>query len=394
MSKNDENIEFKNSRSFEIYKDFDEMNLHDDLLRGIYSWGFDQPSGIQQRAIVPIIKGIDIIAQAQSGTGKTGAFSIGVLGNLNYSSQSTQAIIVAPTRELVHQIYLVIKGLSRHLPVNIMYVIGGTEVNNDIKSLKQGANIIVGTPGRLFDLIDRGYIHTPSVKTFIIDEADQMLSSDFKEQIHRILKRIPSDSQIGIFSATLPNPVMKLANHIMRDPIQILVKADELTLEGIKQYYVDVNCEDWKYDVLCDIYQSMNICQAIIYVNTQKKCDILCERLCENNFAVSRIHGKMDQTQRNEIMKNFREGTTRVLLTTDLLARGIDVQQVSLVINYDIPNDLENYLHRIGRTGRYGKKGVAINFITKDDYSKVKEIEKFYSTQLEALPSNLESLAS
>lgn len=394
MSKNDENIEFKNSRSFEVYKDFDEMNLHDDLLRGIYSWGFDHPSGIQQRAIVPIINGIDIIAQAQSGTGKTGAFSIGVLGNLNYSSQSTQAIIVAPTRELVHQIYLVISGLSKHLPVNIMYVIGGTEVTNDIKSLKQGANIIVGTPGRLFDLIDRGYIYTSSVKTFIIDEADQMLSSDFKDQIHRILKRIPSDSQIGIFSATLPNPVMKLANHIMRDPIQILVKADELTLEGIKQYYVDVNCEDWKYDVLCDIYQSMNICQAIIYVNTQKKCDILYERLCDNNFAVSRIHGKMDQTQRNEIMKNFRGGTTRVLLTTDLLARGIDVQQVSLVINYDIPNDLENYLHRIGRTGRYGKKGVAINFITKDDYSKVKEIEKYYSTQLEALPSNLESLAS
>ena len=310
----------------QVNMSFDDMDLSDEILRGVYSFGFERPSGIQQKAIVPLSLGHDIVAQAQSGTGKTGAFTIGVLNQIKPHVHATQAIILAPTRELVQQIYDVITSISKHIEdLYITYVIGGTEVNDDIKTLKKGVHIIIGTPGRLYDLMERGMIYTNGLRSFIIDEADQMLASDFKDQVHRIMKKIPNSCQIGIFSATLPENVMQLTKHFMKNPIHILVKTVELTLEGIKQYHVDAGCEDWKFDVLCDLYQNMNITQAIIYLNSQKKCDILHDRMHDNNFSVSRIHGRMEQSQRNEIMKSFRCGSTRVLLTTDLLARGIDV---------------------------------------------------------------------
>jgi len=378
----------------EVHSSFEEMDLDDNILRGVYSFGFERPSGIQQRSIMPIIQGHDIVAQAQSGTGKTGAFSIGALQRMNPNLSAIQCLVLAPTRELVQQIYTVMSSISKFMKINVSCFIGGTQVTDDIKALNEGTHLAIGTPGRVYDLMERDYLSTSHIKVFIIDEADQMLATDFKGQIHRIFTRVPENSQVCLFSATLPSDVMELTHNFMKSAYQILVKAKELTLEGIKQFYVDVDREDWKFDTLCDIYQNISITQAIIYVNSQKKCDHIYEKLIGNHFAVSRIHGRMSQSERNSIMIDFRAGSTRILLTTDLLARGIDIQQVSLVINYDIPIDKESYLHRIGRTGRFGRKGVAINLVTKDDYQKMKDIENFYETSLSELPSDLSGIFS
>ena len=394
-SNNDSDKQKKEHKNWtEVHSSFEEMDLDDNILRGVYSFGFERPSGIQQRSIMPIIQGHDIVAQAQSGTGKTGAFSIGALQRINPNLSTVQCLILAPTRELVQQIYNVTSSISKFMKINVNCFIGGTQVTDDIKALNEGTHLAIGTPGRVYDLMDREYLNTSHIKVFVIDEADQMLATDFKGQIHRIFTKIPENSQVCLFSATLPVDVMELTHNFMKDAYQILVKAKELTLEGIKQFYVDVDREDWKFDTLCDIYQNISITQAIIYVNSQKKCDHIYEKLIGNHFAVSRIHGRMSQAERNSIMIDFRAGSTRILLTTDLLARGIDIQQVSLVINYDIPIDKESYLHRIGRTGRFGRKGVAINLVTKDDYQKMKDIENFYETSLSELPSDLSGIFS
>lgn len=376
----------------DVYRTFDNMGLNTELLKGVYCYGFNKPSNIQQRAIVPLYKGHDLIAQSQSGTGKTGAFSIGLLNRINIKNLNLQGLIISPTRELVQQTTFVLNSISTKMGINISEFMGGTEVSDDIKNLKNGCQIAVGTPGRLFDLIERGALKTNNIVTLVIDEADQMLAADFKEQIRQIIKNIPQTTQVAVFSATLTPQVIQLCQSLMNDPYHILLKNNELTLDGIRQFYVDVNQEKYKFDVLLDLYQSMNITSAIIYVNTLKKCDYIYDRLIENKFTVSKLHGKMDQSSRNKIMKSFRLGQTRILLTTDLLARGIDVQQVSLVINFDLPNDQENYIHRIGRTGRYGKKGVAINFLTKEDKTYMESIEKFYSTTIDELPSDLSNL--
>jgi translation initiation factor 4A len=377
-----------------LVRDFDNMGLSEDLLKGVYCYGFDKPSQIQQRAIVALSEGNDLIAQSQSGTGKTGAFAIGMLAKIKSNVNSLQGIVLSPTRELAQQTYLVLKNISLYMNIKIGEFIGGTEVNKDCNKIQDGVHIAVCTPGRLFDLIERGYIKTNGVTMFVIDEADQMLSQDFKEQVRKIMSNISQECQIAIFSATLTDEVINISSCIMNDPYHILLKADELTLEGIKQFYVDVDHENYKFDVLLDLYQSLNITCAIIYINSQKKCDFVYERLINQNFAVSKIHGKMEQYRRNEIMKEFRSGKTRVLLATDLLARGIDVQSVSLVINYDLPKDRDNYIHRIGRTGRFGRKGNAINLVTSDDRYAISELEKFYSTTITPLPSDLNSLTT
>lgn len=371
---------------------FTDMNLPEPLLKGIYCYGFDKPSPIQQRAICALATGQDLIAQSQSGTGKTGAFSIGLLAKIKPNYQGLQGIIISPTRELAQQTHYVLKSLASNMNIKIGEFIGGTEVKEDLEKIKDGVQVAVCTPGRLFDLMERGYLKTNSVSMFVIDEADQMLSQDFKEQVRKIMVNIPTTCQITIFSATLTQEVINISKHIMNDPYHILLKTSELTLEGIKQYYVDATQENYKFDVLLDLYEHLNITCAIIYINSQKKCDFIYDKLLQNNFSVSKIHGKMEQNKRNDIMKDFRKGKTRILLTTDLLARGIDVQSVSLVINYDLPKDKENYIHRIGRTGRYGRKGNSINLIVPDDMYAINELEKYYETSIVPLPSDLSVL--
>jgi len=376
----------------EIVDNFDNMNLSPELLRGIYAYGFERPSSIQQRAILPVVKGHDVIAQAQSGTGKTATFSISALQKLDLANPQCQALILAPTRELAQQIQKVVIALGDFMKVTCHACIGGTNVRDDMKILGDGAQVVVGTPGRVFDMINRGALKTDHMKMFILDEADEMLSRGFKDQIYDVFQRLPPSTQVVLLSATMPTEVMEVTTKFMRDPIRILVKKDELTLEGIKQFYVAVEKEEWKLDTLCDLYETVTITQAVIFCNTRRKVDWLTEKLTAREFTVSAMHGDMEQGQREVIMKEFRSGSSRVLIATDLLARGIDVQQVSLVINYDIPANKENYIHRIGRGGRFGRKGVAINFITADDTRMLREIEQFYSTQVLEMPMNVADL--
>merc|ERR1719330_839439 len=224
---------------------------------------------------------------------------------------------------------------------------------------------------------------------FVLDEADEMLTRGFKDQIYDIFKHLPPNIQVCLFSETMPPDTLELTNKFMRDAVRILVKKDELTLEGIKQFYVGIEKEEWKLETLCDLYETLTITQAIIYCNTRRKVDFLAEQLTMRDFTVSTMHADLNQDDRDLVMTEFRSGSSRVLISTDLLARGIDVQQVSLVINYDLPRDVENYLHRIGRSGRFGRKGVAINFVTNSDVRSMREIEQFYHTQIDELPANV-----
>lgn len=375
-----------------VVASFDDMNLRDDLLRGIYAYGFEKPSAIQQRGIMPILAGHDTIAQAQSGTGKTATFSISVLQSINLSLKQTQALILAPTRELAQQIQKVVRALGDFLNVTSHACIGGTLVRDDINILRHGVQIVVGTPGRVIDMVFRQIMLMDCVKLFVLDEADEMLSRGFKDQIYDIFQHLPSKVQVCLFSATMPPEILEISNKFMRDPVRILVKKDELTLEGIKQFYVAVDKEEWKFETLCDLYETLTITQAIIYCNTRRKVDWLTDKMGQRDFTVSSMHGDMTGQERELIMKEFRSGSSRVLITTDLLARGIDVQQVSLVINYDLPANRENYIHRIGRSGRFGRKGVAINFVTAEDTRAMRELEVHYNTQIEEMPMNVADL--
>merc|ERR1719323_816889 len=376
----------------EVVDNFDDMQLREKLLRGIYAYGFEKPSAIQQRAILPCIKGHDVIAQAQSGTGKTATFSIAILQQIDISLRETQALVLAPTRELAQQIQKVMIALGDYMEAQCHACIGGTNVREDIARLSSGVHVVVGTPGRVFDMINRRALNTRHIKMFVLDEADEMLSRGFKDQIYDVFKTLNEDIQVILLSATMPLDVLEVTKRFMRDPVQILVRKEELTLEGIRQFFVDVEREDWKLDTLCDLYETLTITQAVIFCNTRRKVDWLTEKMHSRDFTVSAMHGDMDQKERDVIMREFRSGSSRVLITTDLLARGIDVQQVSLVINYDLPTNRENYIHRIGRGGRFGRKGVAINFVTDDDKRALQDIEKFYNTQIDEMPMNVADL--
>ncbi|CAF1187103.1 unnamed protein product [Rotaria sordida] len=376
----------------EVVEQFDQMNLREPLLRGIYGYGFERPSAIQQRAIKPCILGHDVIAQAQSGTGKTATFVIAILQQLDMEFKDCQALILAPTRELAQQIQKVVLALGDYMGVSCHGCIGGTNVRDDIKRLEAGVQIVVGTPGRVYDMLNRSALRIKSIKMFVLDEADEMLSRGFKEQIYDVFTTMPQNVQVILLSATMPNDVLEVTSKFMNNPVKILVKKEELTLEGILQFYVTVEREEWKLDTLCDLYETLTITQAVIFCNTRRKVDWLTEKMRGRDFTVSAMHGDMDQKERDIIMKEFRTGSSRVLITTDLLARGIDVQQVSLVINYDLPNNRENYIHRIGRGGRFGRKGVAINFVIDDDRRTLRDIEQFYNTQIQEMPMTIADL--
>lgn len=388
----DSELKFKTSKKVPVTPTFEAMDLKESLLRGIYGYGFTLPSAIQSRAITQIISGRDTIAQAQSGTGKTATFSIGMLEVVDTSNKSTQAIVLSPTRELAVQIQNVIRALGDFMNVKVHACVGGKSVADDVKALTKGQHIVSGTPGRVLDMIKRRNIVTRNIKMIILDEADELLGKGFQDQIYEIYRYLPPGVQVVVVSATLPKEVLNMTKKFMSDPVKILVKRDEITLEGIKQYFIQVEKEEWKFDTLCDLYDSLTITQAVIFCNTKKKVDWLTAELRKANFTVVSMHGDMKQEDRDRIMNEFRLGNSRVLVSTDVWARGIDVQQVSLVINYDLPADRENYIHRIGRSGRFGRKGVAINFVTEDDVTTLHELEHYYSSQIEEMPVNISSI--
>lgn len=371
---------------------FEDMGLKENLLRGIFSHGFDEPSNIQRQSIEPIIRGIDVIAQAQSGMGKTGAFVISSLEIVNEEINGIQAIIMAPTRELSLQIYEVCKSIGKYCKVNIVKCIGGTHIDKSKRELEDGPVIVIGTPGRIIDMIERKYLKTDQVKILIMDEADEMLSDSFEDQMRIIIPAIPKKAQICLFSATIPREILELSKRIMNDPKIILIKQENISLDGIKQYYVNAKRDEWKFDILCKLYSSISINQSMIYVNSKFKADKIAGMLNDEGYTVLVIHSNMKPQEREDAMEEFRTGRARILLSTDLLARGIDVQCVSIVINYDLPGNKECYIHRIGRSGRYGRKGVAINFATSNDMWKIDELSKFYDVNIEELPEDYTDL--
>jgi len=368
------------------------MGLKDDLLRGIYAYGFEKPSAIQRRAIKPILEGRDVIAQSQSGTGKTTIFCVGILQSINERGKDLQALVLSPTRELAEQSCKVMMAFGDYMQARVHACIGGKSVGEDMRTLQAGVHVVSGTPGRVYDMIQRRCLKTKNLKMLVIDEADEMLSQGFKEQLYDIYRYLPPKVQVVLISATLPEEILEMTTKFMNKPVRILVKRDELTLEGIKQFFVAVEKEEWKFDTLCDLYDTLTITQAVIFCNTKLKVDWLTTKMRDSNFTVSSMHGDMPQKERDEIMKEFRHGKSRVLIATDVWGRGIDVQQVSLVINYDLPNSRELYIHRIGRSGRFGRKGVAINFVKNDDIRILRDIEQFYGTQIDEMPSNFADL--
>lgn len=376
-------------QSFHKVESFDDMALRSDLLRGIYAYGFEKPSTIQQKAILPTVSGRDVIAQAQSGTGKTATFAIGTLQQIDFTDNCCQALILAPTRELATQIQKVVDNIGDYLGAKCYACIGGTSVQHDLQALEQGVHVVVGTPGRVLDLLSRGALNPKKIKIFVLDEADEMLSRGFKDQIYDVFTALPQSVQVGLFSATMPPEALELTEKFMNKPLRILVKQEEVTLEGIRQFYINCERENWKFDTLCDLYETLSIAQAVIFCNTRKRVDWLTQALRAKDFTVSATHADLDMNSRNLILTEFRTGSSRILITTDLLARGIDVHGVSLVINYDLPRNFEKYIHRIGRSGRFGRKGVAINLVCSDDFGLMKEIERYYNTSIEEMPKNI-----
>jgi|TARA_Y100000389_G_scaffold202558_1_gene248187 superfamily II DNA/RNA helicase len=368
---------------------FDDLKIDENILRGVYSHGFEKPSKIQESAIPKMITGKDLIAQAQSGTGKTGAFSIGTLCLIDESKSSIQSIIIVPTRELADQVTKVITDLSSYTNITILKVIGGTNINLCRNELNKNPHIVVGTPGRILDMIRRRYLPTVDIKLLTFDEADEILSQGFKEDIHDIIQTVDKNTQICIFSATLPDEILELTDKFMNSPVKVLVKKESLTLEGIQQFFINVKHNDWKYDVITDLYDTINVGQCIIYMNSKNKINEIYQRLTADNFPVGYITGDRSVEERNQVMNEFRSGTLRILLSSDLLARGIDIQQLSLVINFDLPREKETYIHRIGRSGRYGRKGVSINLINDREVDYLKSIEEFYDTQISEMPQNI-----
>ena len=376
------------------FKSWDDLDINSLLLRGIYSYGFEVPSIIQQQAIKPLIMGKDIVIQAQSGTGKTATFTIGSLANVDVLDNNTQVLVLSPTKELTIQTAKVFTGLGSMMEgLRVQALYGGSAIEEGSTfSNKKTPHVICGCPGRVFDMMRRSRISSKKIKLVILDEADEMLSAGFKEQVYNIFQYFSSTIQVALVSATLPDSINAIVDKIMRNPVRISVKREALTLEGIAQYYIAVDDDRQKYATLKDLYGLISISSSIIYCNSVKRVQDLYEAMKEDDFSVCRIHSGMDKEERATAFEDFRVGRTRVLISSNVTARGIDIQQVSVVVNFDVPKCVNTYLHRIGRSGRWGRKGVGINMITRRDVAKLKEIEQYYSTQISEMPGNVDFL--
>lgn len=373
---------------FKKWEDVDEISP--ELLRGIYAYGFENPSNIQQKSILSIIQKRDVIAQAQSGTGKTGAFTVASLQSIDVTLAKTQALILAPTRELAKQIHDVITGIGAMMTGLITrLLVGGTSTADDAAYLRSSVpHIIVGCPGRVYDMIRRNHIQGSNVHMLVLDEADEMLSAGFNDQIYNIFQYMPSDIQVVLFSATMPPELYTLTEKFMRSPVNIQVKAEQLTLEGIQQHYIALDDDVQKYLTMKDLFKTISVSQCIIFCNSTKRVADLHEAMLFDGFPVCCIHSGMEKGERDKAYQDFKAGIHRVLISSNVTARGIDIQQVSTVINFDMPQDVHIYLHRIGRSGRWGRKGVGINFVTRRDMRIKKDIEVYYGTNITELPVN------
>jgi len=375
----------------EKQKSFESLNLSELLIKGVYLYGFTQPSSIQIKGIESINTGKDCLLQSQSGTGKTATYLLGILNRIE-ENDKTQSIILAPTRELCTQIHDVAVALTKFTKIRIEKSVGGTNINETKDKLRK-ANVVIGTLGRLHHMIMEKTIHLHSLKVLVLDEADDMLTDGITEKLSYILEKVPTGIQSILISATMNSNVFNVSKKILHDPTKILLKNSEVVVDLISQFYLDVESEDLKLETLLDLYNLLSTSQVIIFCNTVKKVDWLRENLLKNNFTITCIHSKMTQEERDNIIKEFRDGKTRLLLTTDLLSRGIDIPQVNLVVNYDLPANKETYIHRIGRCGRFGKKGVSISMVKSEDQSDIKTLQKMkqiYKIDIKEMPDDIE----
>ena len=365
---------------------FDELNIDERILRAVEDMGFEETSPIQTQAIPAVLEGIDVIGQAQTGTGKTAAYSIPMFQKINPDVKKPQAIVLCPTRELAVQVAEEIRKLAKYMSdIKVLPVYGGQEIVRQIKSLKSGVQIIVGTPGRVMDHMRRKTVKFDSVSMVILDEADEMLDMGFRDDMETILTETPEERQTVLFSATMPKPIMEIARKFQKDAKIIKVVRKELTVSNIDQFYYEVRPKN-KTEILSRLIDIYNPKLSVVFCNTKRQVDELISELKGRGYFADGIHGDMKQQQRDRVMDDFRSGKTEILIATDVAARGIDVDGVDIVFNYDLPQDEEYYVHRIGRTGRAGKSGLALSFISGREVYKLKDIERYCKTKILAKP--------
>ncbi len=361
---------------------FDELNLNPKILRGIQEMGFEETTPIQGKAIPVVMEGVDVIGQAQTGTGKTAAFGIPLLMKVDPHNKKTQAIVLCPTRELAIQVAEEIRNLAKYMHgVKILPVYGGQDIVKQIRSLKGGTQIIIGTPGRVMDHLRRKTIKCDYVNTIVLDEADEMLNMGFREDIETVLEYIPEERQTVLFSATMPKPILDITRKYQKDAVTIKVVKKELTVPNIDQYYYDVKRKD-KVEVLSRLLDVYDPKLSLVFCNTKRMVDELVNALQGRGYFAEGLHGDMKQAQRDRVMNNFRNGKTEILVATDVAARGIDVDDVEAVFNFDLPQDDEYYVHRIGRTGRAGRTGRSFTFVKGKEVYKLKDIQRYCKTKI------------
>jgi len=367
---------------------FEQMALSRGLLMGIFEKGWEVPSPIQEAAIPIALSGRDVVARAKNGTGKTGAYSIPCLQKIDPSRSYIQAMIVVPTRELAIQTGQICGEMGKHLKIKVMVVLGGTDIRDDIFRLRDAVHLVVATPGRVLDLIEKGIADVSKCKMVVFDEADKLLSLDFQGVLDRLLVYFPADRQIMLFSATFPTSVDAFLKRYMRTPHQINLM-EELTLLGITQFYAYVQ-EKQKVHCLNTLFRKLQVNQSVIFCNSTQRVELLAKKITELGYSCYYIHSRMHQQHRNRVFNDFRQGLCRNLVCSDLLTRGIDIQAVNVVVNFDFPRNSETYLHRIGRSGRFGHMGIAINFITYDDRHNLRRIEQELNTVIEPIPRDID----
>lgn len=378
-----------NERKYMETVRFDELNLHPQILKGIREMGFEEATPIQSKAIPTVMEGVDVIGQAQTGTGKTAAFGIPLLMKVDSHNKKTQAIVLCPTRELAIQVAEEIRSLAKYMHgIKTLPVYGGQDIVKQIRSLKGGAQIIIGTPGRVMDHLRRKTIKCEEVNTIVLDEADEMLNMGFREDIETVLEYIPTERQTVLFSATMPKPILDITKKYQKNAITIKVVKKELTVPNIEQYYYDVKHKD-KVEVLSRLLDVYDPKLSLVFCNTKRMVDELVNALQGRGYFAEGLHGDMKQVQRDRVMNHFRNGKTEILVATDVAARGIDVDDVEAVFNFDIPQDDEYYVHRIGRTGRAGRTGRSFTFIKGKEVYKLKDIQRYCKTKilLQKIPS-------
>ncbi|KNE68395.1 ATP-dependent RNA helicase dhh1 [Allomyces macrogynus ATCC 38327] len=368
--------------------EFEDYYLKRELLMGIFEAGFERPSPIQEEAIPIALAGRDILARAKNGTGKTAAFVIPTLEKINPQKHKIQALLLVPTRELALQTSQVCKTLGKHLGLQVMVTTGGTGLKDDIIRLQDTVHILVGTPGRLLDLAGKGVAQLDECTTFVMDEADKLLSPEFQPVIEQLLGYLPEDRQIMLFSATFPVLVKDFRDKWLNAPYEINLM-DDLTLKGVTQYYAFVE-ERQKVHCLNTLFSKLQINQSIIFCNSTNRVELLAKKITDLGYSCFYIHARMPQAHRNRVFHDFRQGVCRNLVCSDLLTRGIDIQAVNVVINFDFPKNAETYLHRIGRSGRFGHLGLAINLITYEDRFNLYRIETELGTEIQPIPPTVD----